>query len=298
MKYPGYGNDNITGVTKDYTNTFLWDYYYSYNSYDDANHDDYQEKEDNSTYYYKGPHTYENYLRLANGTPYIIGFPGERYYEFDLSGSFSPKNTASWSGQRNLAKQYIIFSSKPGDTSIGVSDNEMAGVTKTTADGKTFTFKPSYLNDSELETGKYAFLLNDDGDSYVEDKVNTTVVKVSAFRPYFTSTEVATSGGGARPVTRAIVFSNDDSQLKGVEEKGNPNDEDPGNLSIYAKKHKIIVESALTRDIDVRIVNAAGITVASFTLEPGETVETRIINAGVYIVQSADNRYIKKLAVK
>lgn len=299
MKYPGYGNDNITGVTKDYTNTFLWDYYYSYNSYDDANHDDYQEKEDNSTYYYKGPHTYTNYLRLANGTPYIIGFPGERYYEFDLSGSFSPKNTASWGVERNLAKQFIIFSSKPGETHIAVSDNEMAGVTKTTADGKTFTFKPSYLNDSELETGKYAFLLNSDGNSYEEDKVNTTVAKVSAFRPYFTSTAVASSGGGgARPVTRSIVFSNEDSELKGVVERGDPKEEAAGTLNVYAKKHKIIVESALGYTTDVRIVSLAGVTINAFTIEPGETVETRVNISGVYIVQTSDGRYTKKLAVK
>ena len=302
MKYPGYGDEDATGEDKEYTNTFLWDYYYSYNNYDDANRDNYQEKEDNATYYYKGPHTYENYLRLANGTPYIIGFPGERYYEFDLSGQFSPKNTASWGVERNLEGQFIIFSSKPGETTIAVSDTEMAGVTKSVTMGSTsvdYTFKPSYLNDPELETGNYAFLLNADGNSYVEDKVNTQVAKTSAFRPYFTSTAVAPApGGGARPVTRSIVFSNEDSQLKGVEEKGNPNDEDPGNLSIYAKKHKIIVESALTRDIDIRIVNTAGITVSTFTLEPGETVETRINNAGVYIVQSTDGRYIKKLAVR
>ena len=302
MRYPGYGNDDITGVTKKYTNTFLWDYYYSYNNYDDANYDNYQEKEDNSTYYYKGPHTYDNYLRLANGTPYIIGFPGERYYEFDLSGKFSPKNTSSWDPSRNVKAQHIIFSSKPGETTIAVSDTEKAGVTKTVTKGgkeASYTFTPSYLNDPELETGKYAFLLNTEGNSYVEDKLNTTVAKVSAFRPYFKSTEVATSGGGnARAVTRSIVFSNEDSQLQGVEEKGDPNSEDPGKLKIYAGKHKIVVESALTRDIEIRIVNTAGITVNTFTLEPGETVETRIINAGVYIVQSTDGRYIKKLAVK
>lgn len=294
MRYPGYNNVSATGEAKEYTNTFLWDYYYSYNSYDDANSDNYQEKEDNPTYYYKGPHTYDNYLRLANGTPYIIGFPGERYYEFDLSGAFSPKNTLEWDPTRNLDAQKIIFSSKPGATTIAVSDTEKAGVTKTVG-GKTFTFKPSYLNDPELETG-FAFLLNADGNSYEEDKVNTTVAKVSAFRPYFTSTAVASS---ARPVTRSIIFSNNDSDLKGVVEKGDPTKEEAaGTLNIYAKKHKIIVESALTYTTDVRIVNLAGMTINSFTIEPGESVETRINNAGVYIVESTDGRYIKKLSVR
>jgi hypothetical protein len=162
-------------------------------------------------------------------------------------------------------------------------------------DGNTFTFKPSYLNDPELETG-YAFLLNADGNSYEEDKVNTTVAKVSAFRPYFTSTAVASS---ARPFTRSIIFNNNDSEIKGVVEKGDPTKEEAaGTLNIYAKKHKIIVESALTYTTDVRIVNLAGITINSFTIEPGESVETRINNAGVYIVESTDGRYIKKLSVR
>ena len=77
-----------------------------------------------------------------------------------------------------------------------------------------------------------------------------------------------------------------------------PKEEAAGTLNIYAKKHKIIVESALTYTTDVRIVNLAGMTINSFTIEPGESVETRINNAGVYIVESTDGRYIKKLSVR
>ena len=36
----------------------------------------------------------------------------------------------------------------------------------------------------------------------------------------------------------------------------------------------------------------------TFTIKPGEVVETRVNNAGVYIVQSTDGEYTKKLAVK
>ena len=70
------------------------------------------------------------------------------------------------------------------------------------------------------------------------------------------------------------------------------------NIIISTGRHKIIVESRLQRTVDVRIVNPAGITMTTFTLEPGETVETRIINQGVYIVQTTDERYTKKVAVK
>ena len=49
---------------------------------------------------------------------------------------------------------------------------------------------------------------------------------------------------------------------------------------------------------DVRIINAAGQTIAAFTLQPGGIEETSINIQGVYIVQSADGRFIKKLAVR
>ena len=38
--------------------------------------------------YYAESHTYKDYLPLMSGVPYIVRFPGERYYEFDLSSKF------------------------------------------------------------------------------------------------------------------------------------------------------------------------------------------------------------------
>ena len=313
LNYPSGTDPDITPVPdviaeKNVMNTFLWDYYYvGLHGQEDLNNDTYQT-------YYSNARSFTAYPMVTKGTPYVIGFPGSTYYEFDLSGTFTPTTTAD-PNPGKLDKQTITFASQMG-TTIGVSDDEMAGVSNTYS-GNTYTFKPSYLNES-FAAGSDIYTLqseyDSDNDANHEPDCSSFVkvpdapgegadpvpdTEVAAFRPYFTSAVTSSGGGGgARPVTRAIVFGNDDSELKGVEEKGDPDDEDLGTLNIYSKKHKIIVESALTRDIDVRIVNTAGITVASFTLEPGETVETRIVNAGVYIVQSADNRYIKKLAVK
>ena len=44
--------------------------------------------------------------------------------------------------------------------------------------------------------------------------------------------------------------------------------------------------------------HGSGITINTFALEPGQTVETRLSNAGVYIVQSADGKLLKKLTVR
>lgn len=59
--------------------TFLNDYYYS--KYDDKNTDSYQ------NYYANGNRRYDDYAYLTRAVPYIIAFPGERYYEFDMSVS-------------------------------------------------------------------------------------------------------------------------------------------------------------------------------------------------------------------
>ena len=65
--------------SKTVTNTFLWDYYYE-------NTDVHKQKDKNTdTYqtYYNGNRDYAGYPLLASGTPYIIGFPGQTYYEFN-----------------------------------------------------------------------------------------------------------------------------------------------------------------------------------------------------------------------
>ena len=49
---------------------------------------------------------------------------------------------------------------------------------------------------------------------------------------------------------------------------------------------------------DVRIVTPAGITLKTFTINPGEVIETYMVNRGIYIVQTVDARYTKKLAVR
>ena len=251
--------------TKSFTNTFLWDYYYQYSNRKDVNSDDYQN-------YYSDSHSYVGYGYAQAGTPYIVGFPGDYYYEFDLSGSFIPEYTANWPGDRVLDRQTITFASAYG-AEIGVSDNELQGVKV-----GDYTFRPNYAA-CDLTTASY--VLNGEGSSYDIAATTTTI----PFRPYFTS--------GANVRTRSIVFGDDNSQFGGDEKSRSGQD-----LIITTREHKIIVESQLRYITDVRIVNTAGITMKTFTIQPGEVVETYMINAGVYIVQTTDARHTKKLAVK
>jgi hypothetical protein len=285
LTYPNSETGNK--MDKTVTSTFLWDYYYkgSHNQLD-HNKDTYQE-------YYKASRTYDDYALLSGGTPYLLGLPGVTYYEFDLSGKYVVSTTAS-PYPAQLTKQTITFvsavSTDEKPVTINVSDTEMAGVEKTySVNGKKYTFRPNYLNNPEIATGQVAFLLNSEGNSYV--KTDDVIPAVVAFRPFFTS---PASGG-----TRAIVFGNEESELKGEVEHGDPREDSfDGTLNIYAKKDKIYIESQLSYTTDVRVVTPAGITVATATVKPGQTIEVQADFSGMYIVHTLDGKYTKSVIVK
>ncbi len=279
------------GNNKTVNNTFLWDYYYentAVHNQKDANDDTYQ------TYYESG-RSYTNYPLLTAAKPYIIGLPGETYYEFDLSGNFKAKNTAVPIDQ--LGKQVITFASSDTGISIGVSDNEMSGVSYRIGNSnETFTFMPSYMN-NEMEPG--TFVMNTDGNAYKalsETAATNTENKVSktqyAFRPYFVK-----SAGSSN--TRTIIFGNEQPEDQISEQHGDPTKEEvSGGLHIYAKKGKIYVRSSLSFTEDLRVVTPAGVTVATFTVKPGQTVEVQADFSGMYVVHTLDGQYVKKVAVK
>ena len=276
-----------TDPDKTVNNTFLWDYYYkAANGHNqlDKNKDTYQT-------YYEASRTYTNYRQLQGATPYIIGFPGARYYEFDLSGGFEAYPTTDTYKDKlptKLANQTITFASNPGVT-IAVSDEEMTGVKKTN-NGNDYYFYPNYLN---IEVPEGGYVMSKDGDAFnklaaadVTEKNN----KVSAFRTYFST---ATTPQRA---ARRIVFGGSASSLG---DGGRQMSDDlTENLIIDALHGKIVVTSALRQDTDIRIFNVSGQTVDAYTLQPEQVVTTPISVSGIYIVRTADGKYLKKLFVK
>ena len=278
LKPAAYVSGNGGTERKDFTNTFLWDYYYSHDTFKDINQDDFQKT------YYTEPHYYSNYPYNGVATPYIIGFPGGRYYEFDLSGSFVPQNTSSnhW---ETLEMQSIIFASEPG-ISIAVSDDELGEASVTE---KGYRFMPNYGNKIFQNEGE-AYVLNDDGASFDKNAAGASVV---AFRPYFVKSN--NSRGVGNDNVERIIFGNG-SAIHPNEDLSKK--DGAGTLNIYARKGHIVVESSLSFTEDVRIVTAAGVTVAAFAVKPGQTVEVRADFAGMYIAHTLDGKYTKKVAVR
>ena len=263
---------DAAGDDKDVNNTFLWDYYYSENTQKDANADTYQ------TYYETG-RKLKAYPLLATATPYIVGFPGKTYYEFDLSGEWTAKNTAE-TAPAKLDKQTISFVSEPGIT-IAISDNELSA---TPVDG--YKFVPNYM--SKVVDG---YLMNADGNSF--NVTPTEGAKATPFRPYFVA-----DNAGARQYEHILFDSNDSSFAFGDDKDPSGDNFGEGDLVFTIRKHMLSVTSSLRREADVRIVNMSGLTIAAFTIQPGETINTHIGVAGVYMVRADGGRIQKKLAVR
>ena len=264
------------GNTKNVGNTFLWDYYYSKNTQLDKNTDTYQT-------YYSEARNMPQYPLLATAEPYIIGFPGKTYYEFDLSGEFVAKNTAE-TAPAQLAKQAISFVSNPAIT-IGVSDEELAPVSK-----NNYSFVPNYMS-QKVE----GFLMNAEGSSF--DKTPDGGLATVPFRPYFVSVSPSRQAN-SRSAVRSIIFDSKDSSFAFGDDDPSEGEMGKGTLEMTSGHHKITVTSSLTDVVDVRIMNAGGVTIAAFTIQPGETIEKPIRMTGIYIVRAAGGRYQKKLAVR
>jgi hypothetical protein len=221
---------------------------------------------------------------LATAEPYIIGFPGKRYNEFDLSGEWTAQHTYSPAPVK-LDKQTISFVSNPGIT-IGISDKELseAAVTK-----NGYSFMPNYMS-KKVE----GYLMNTDGNSF--DITPEGGLATIPFHPYF----VADGTSGARGLTRSIVFNMantsfnfDDDKQKSIEDELGE-----GTIEIYTRGQDIFVTSTLHETVPVQIYTAGGSLLTRFDISPEETVKTPAYNKGVYIVRADGGRYQKKLAVR
>ena len=275
-------------MTKTVNNTFLWDFFYNgLHSQQDDHNDEYQEYYN----YSKDERKYEKYPRMAAGTPYLIGFPGETYYEFDLSGNFIALTTSSDSPDTlTVSRQVLTFASDQG-AGVNVSAGE------TGASDDEYLFKTNYLNRSLTGNNWALTAKNNDGKSSFDKTpatatTETPAVTVWPFRPYFT-TAPATSAPKLA-ITRIAISSNSDYGINDEQSQ----DKIGESLDIRSGKHKVIVTSNLKHTADVRIFNVGGLCIANFDIEPGQTIEHPIYHDGVYVVHAAGGRYRMKLAVK
>ena len=257
--------DADSNNSKIYGNTFLWDYYYSRSDRDDKNEDKYYE------YYSDDDHEYEGYPFYAAGQAYLIGLPGLRFYEFDLSGQFLAKNTYSQPGR--LSKQTLTFISPDAGTTIRVTDLEYDSIkTVNTHDGYIFT--PTY----QVNDVTNAYIIAADGSSFRK----TAQTKTVPFRAYMTA--VPGQGVQQRAATRAAAGT--DILYIGYTGTTDPLIETPVDrgLSISGQHMQITIESTLDVPATVNITTTAGRLLKQFVIQPGTKVTVPVNSRGIYIV--------------
>lgn len=282
-----YLNDIFTGVfsspaadaaagMKTVTNSYLWDYYYSKFTRRDKNEDlykHYEGAEDSSKDYYRTAREYGNYPFFTAGRPYLIGFPGETYYEFDLSGTFKAQNT--YGDIPKIAKQTITFVSV-NEASIGVSDSDY-NLNSVENDGYRFNSSYQTVNLAANE----GYMLNSGAVEHPSSKFvkNTAAATTVPFRPYFRAVEPALpapSSASTRADVLFIGYAGDDGPIADtISTQG---------LTIYVVDHTIWIESTLEEPVKVDIFMLTGKPAGSIIVQPGSKESITVGNSGVYIV--------------
>ena len=129
--------------------------------------------------YYAKKYTYSNYPLLTSEVPYIVRFPGEGYYEFDLSSKFyndilgksEPEQTVAFNayGYENMETSY-------GSITIPVT-KQMATTKEGYSHCGTFTAK-AIKKDA-------IYSMNDKGNAFISEA--STATSVMPFRTYMTA---------------------------------------------------------------------------------------------------------------
>ena len=197
--------------------------------------------------------------------PYIVSFPGSRYYEFDMTG------------------QTITFENDANAT-INVTDDA-----NVTAFSGPWTFISTFANE-EPASNKYAIEIGDNGED-MGSKFEKNK-PIYAFRAY-----MRTGGSHAKAMAKnftpdldAIYISTDIRNIENLNEDENSADVAGEYLRVYdAGNHTIGVESSY--DTKLTIYNAAGQIARILDVRPG-TSKYSGFASGIYIIGK------KKLPVK
>ena len=204
---------------------------------------------------------------IANGgfaayKPYIVSFPGSRFYEFDMTG------------------QTITFENTSG-ASIAVTDDAVA----TANTGKQY--RVAFANE-DATTSKYAITIGETGDDQgMKFEKNQPIY---AFRGYMTR---STSGAKANSLTLdddVIYISTDIRSIENLDDDENSADVAGEFLRVYdAGNHTIGVESSY--DTKLTIYTSSGQIARILDVRTGNNKYSGFAS-GIYIVGQ------KKLSVK
>lgn len=194
--------------------------------------------------YYSNQQEYKNYQLLTKGIPYLVRFPGYRYYEFDLSSKFYNNilNT-------NVSSQTVTFHAFGNENETEPADKAIViPITQAMA-----TQHNGYYHVGSFTATKVA-----NGTIYGMNAVGTafddasTLQTVMPFRTYLT-TESTNAGARSSEVPSVIRIS-ETTGIDRIEPEINGNDDTPAGESLFIRPigaHRVRIESTYSTQLQV-----------------------------------------------
>lgn len=233
---PGTGLDtelfnagNTEGMDYTFHNTFFVDTYgdWLYNNVENP--------------YYGETQTLTGYLPLTAKVPYVVRFPGNRYYEFDLSSEFY-NNILS----RKEAAQTITFhayaNKEPQNSAIIIPKTEDM---KTESNG--YAHRGTFAAKEVANRGIYA--LNTEGTAFSNTATSQIVMP---FRTYLT--KESTNAGTRSSAVPSVIRISETTGIDRIEPEINGNDDTPAGESLFIRPigaHRVRIESTYATQLQV-----------------------------------------------
>lgn len=242
------GNALTNGVSYTFANTFFVDNYADklYNQYANP--------------YYATAHNYPDYLRLAGEVPYIVRFPGARYYEFDLSSAFYNDTFGTWEDAQTVTFN-AYGDNHTGDTSYGAITIPVTKGMATTVGGKYShlgTFSAINVSNGNV------YGMNDSGTAFDDASSLSTVMP---FRTYMSPTATRSNARYDYTSVINIAEQNADNIMPDMEE----NEDDAqteDHITVRAiGNQRVRIESTMATRLNV--VTVAGQLYRILDVQPG-----------------------------
>lgn len=220
-------------------NAAKWNYQFS-NSFFGNTYKDWAYRWDADSYYAKD-HEYQDYIPLTVGVPYIIRFPGERYYEFDLSSKFYNSILNKKEDPQTITF-HAYANKEPQNRAIEIP---ITADMKTVSDG--YAHRGTFAAKEVANGGIYA--LNTEGTAFSNTATSQTVMP---FRTYLT-TESTNAGARSSEVPSVIRIS-ETTGIDRIEPEINGNDDTPAGESLFIRPigaHRVRIESTYSTQLQV-----------------------------------------------
>lgn len=269
---------NAESQEYEFYNTFFVDTYrnWSYN------------EEKNS--YYNEPHTYSGYLPLTAGIPYVVRFPGVRYYEFDLSSKFYNSLL-----NKKAAAQTITFhaygeaSDKASKKAIVIPITQNMGTENISGFSHRGTFAAQQVANDTL------YGMNDNGTAFVSASSSAlastpgSALSHTTVMPFRTYMAPASQQAKVRSTdaTKVIRIS-ETTGIDRIEPEANGNDEDtPAGEYLLIRPigaHRVSIES--TYATQLKVFSTTGQLHRILDVQPGTATYSGFPD-GIYIFGKA-----------